>query len=471
MRLHRPLHLLAGVAFCCGTATASAVQDRPNLVFILADDLGYGELGCFGQEVIRTPRLDRMAEEGMRFTQFYAGATVCAPSRSVLMTGRHQGRTSVRGNSIDPTKFALTARDHTVARALQEGGYRTALFGKWGLGEFGAAAAGLPERQGFDAFFGYLNHHHAHNHFPDHLWRGNERIALPNRARAVGDFGGSVTEDAVLFADDLLVDEVLKWIGNNQAVPFLLHWHPVIPHANNERTRELGDGAHVPDYGPYALEDWPDQDKGHAAMITRLDTYVGRLLDHLRLLGIAEKTIVVFTSDNGPHDESRHDLARFRPAGPFTGKKRNLTEGGIRVPTIAWGPGRIPAGATSEHVAYFGDWYATAAQLAGLPVPEGLDSISFAPTLLARDGQARHEFLYWEFNESGFRQAALWRGRWKAHRTTEPEVTFSLFDLYADPAERKDVSAHHEDLVARFETFFETARTEAPNWPARARAE
>jgi arylsulfatase A-like enzyme len=438
---------------------------RPNIVFILADDLGYAELGSYGQKVIQTPHLDQLAREGLRFTQFYAGATVCGPSRSVLMTGQHQGHTRVRGNSLDPLKVSLLDEDVTVARTLQSGGYRTAIFGKWGLGEAVTAESGLPRRQGFDAFFGFLNHHHAHNHYPSFLWRNEEKILLPNVTTPVGDSGAGVTENPILYADDLVTDEVLKWIGQNQAHPFFIYWNPVLPHANNEKNNLLKNGTEVPDYGPYAQMDWPDQDKGQAAMITRLDSYVGRLVTTLRLLGLDRNTLIVFTSDNGPHNEAHHNLARFQPAQPFSGIKRDLTDGGIRVPCIAWWPGRIAAGTVSNHVAYFGDWFATATDLTGLTPPAGLDSISFAPTLLNQPGQQEHDYLYWEFHEKGFHQAALYQGRWKAIRLGRADAPLAIYDQLTDVAEKNDLAAKRPDLVAQFEAYFKTARTPAANWP------
>jgi len=454
----------------CALGMTTRAADPPNLIWLMADDLGYGELGSYGQQIIRTPHLDRMAHEGLRFTQFYAGATVCAPSRSVLMTGEHHGRTRVRGNAgpANPRAQALRAEDVTVARVLQGAGYATALIGKWGLGDVGAAESGLPRRQGFDYFFGYLNQVHAHNHFPDYLWRNEEKIALPNQVTPVGAAGGGYAEDGVLYADDLFADEALKFIANHQTRPFFLYWSPVIPHANNERNRELKDGAHVPDYGPYAREDWPVQDQGHAAMITRLDSYVGRLLEQLRQLDLAERTLVIFTSDNGPHNESSHNLDRFQPSGPFRGIKRSLTDGGIRVPTIAWWPGRITAGRVSGHVAYFGDWFATACELAGTPTPAGLDSISFVPELLAdRRPQPAHEFLYWEFHERGFTQAALYQGRWKAIRERRLSAPLELYDLRNDVAEQHNVAAQHPELVAKLDAYLKTARSESADWPVR----
>lgn len=449
---------------------ASEGAERPNLIWVMADDLGYGELGCYGQKVIRTPQIDRMAAEGMRFTRFYAGATVCAPSRSVLMTGQHHGRTRVRGNAgpTNPVAQALRPDDVTVARVLHDAGYATALVGKWGLGDAGPAETGLPRRQGFDHFFGYLNQRHAHNHFPSFLWREEERITLPNRGVSSGDDGSGYATSALMYADDLFADEALKFVANHQERPFFLYWCMVIPHANNERNRDLKDGAHVPDYGPYKKEGWPPQDKGQAAMITRLDSYVGRLLDQLRLLGLAEKTLVVFTSDNGPHNESSHHLERFQPGGPLRGIKRSLTDGGIRVPAIAWWPGHVKAGSVSDHIAYFGDWMATAAELAGASLPSGRDSISFVPTLRgASSGQREHEFLYWEFHERGFSQAALYQGRWKGIREGRLSAPLVLYDLQNDPGETTDVAAKHPEIVARLDAYLKTARSESADWPAK----
>jgi arylsulfatase A-like enzyme len=461
--------LLLG-CFAWSGPTLASITNRPNLIWIMADDLGYGELGSYGQKVIQTPHLDRMAREGLRFTRFYAGATVCAPSRSVLMTGEHHGRTRVRGNAGagNPQAQALRPDDFTVAKALHQAGYTTALIGKWGLGDIGPAETGLPRKHGFDLFFGYLNQRHAHNHFPDFLWHNEERIALPNVVTPVGGDGAGYATEARLFADDLFTDESLKFIANHQHQPFFLYWSLIIPHANNERTRELKDGAHVPDYGPYALMDWPDQDKGHAAMITRMDSYVGRLLKHLHLLGLAENTLVLFTSDNGPHNESNHNLDRFQPSGLLRGIKRSLTDGGIRVPTIAWWPGRIAPGRVSDHVAYFGDWFATATELAGASAPDDLDSISFVPTLLGNPTeQPTHEFLYWEFHERGFTQAALYQGRWKGIRTQHQDAPLVLYDLMNDMGETNDAAPHHPDIVARINAYLQTARRDSSDWPAR----
>lgn len=460
--------ILLGVSI--GTFRSLDAGEQPNLIWIMADDLGYGELGCYGQTTIQTPNLDRMAADGLRFTHFYAGATVCAPSRSVLMTGQHHGRTRVRGNagSANPSAQALQATDTTVASMLQQAGYRTALIGKWGLGDIGPAESGLPGRQGFDYFFGYLNQHHAHNHFPEFLWRNTERVSLNNRGVPVGEHGGGYATEANEFADDLFAEEAIKFVEKNHENPFFLYWSMVTPHANNERTRELKNGAHVPDFGPYAALDWPEQDKGHAAMITRLDGYVGRMLAKLQELGVAENTLVIFTSDNGPHNESNHNIKRFNPSGPLTGIKRSLTDGGIRVPMIAWWPGTISAGSETDHVAYFGDWLATASELSGTELPQSYDSISFYPTLIGQSkAQQQHEFLYWEFHERSFSQAALLEGRWKGIRRGREDSPLVLYDLKNDIAEKQDVSGEHPDIVNRIDAYLKTARSESPQWPAR----
>jgi arylsulfatase A-like enzyme len=329
----------------------------------------------------------------------------------------------------------------------------------------GAAESGLPRKQGFDEFFGFLNQTHAHNHFPDYLWRNEDKVSLPNKVTPVGTAGGGYATEAAKFADDLFSDEALKFVATNKDRPFFLYWSMVVPHANNERTRALKDGAEVPDYGPYADRDWPNPDKGQAAMITRLDGYVGRLLDALKQHGLAEKTLVIFTSDNGPHNESNHSIARFRPAGPLSGIKRSLTDGGIRVPMIAWWPSRVKAGGESGHVGYFGDWMATAAELAGTAMPKGCDSLSIVPTLLASEReQPKHEFLYWEFHEGGFRQAALYQGRWKGIRQGGPDAPVVLYDLERDVAEKTNVAGNHPDVAKKIGDYLKAARSESRDW-------
>ncbi len=448
-------------------ASSAWGQERPNLIWIMADDLGYGDLGCYGQKEIETPSLDRMARQGLRFQQFYAGATVCAPSRSVLMTGQHHGHTRVRGNAgaKNPKAQALRENDVTVAKVLQQAGYKTALIGKWGLGDVGAAASGLPRKQGFDYFYGFLNQSHAHNHYPDFLWRNEEKETVPNQIIPVGDNGAGYATPggAKDYADDLFADEAIRFVRENQAKPFFLYWSMVIPHANNERSNKLGDGTEVPDLGQYADKPWSAQDKGQAAMVSRMDSYVGRLLDELKSLGIEKNTLVIFTSDNGPHNEARHDLKRFQPSGPFSGIKRSLTDGGIRVPCIALWPGQIQPGSESRHVAYFGDWMATACELSGSPVPKGCDSLSFAPALLGKPAE-QHEFLYWEFHEGGFNQAALYQGRWKGIRRKSLAAPIALYDLQTDVAEQRDVSAAEPEIAAKIDAYLKSARSESEDW-------
>jgi len=449
---------------------SAAPVPRPNIVFILADDLGYGEIGCYGQKIIQTPRIDQMAREGMRFTQFYAGATVCAPSRSVLMTGQHHGHTRVRGNAGkgNPLAQSLRSNDVTVAKVLQAAGYKTALIGKWGLGDVGVAEEGLPRRHGFGYFFGFLNQHHAHNHYPEYLWRNEEKVPLPNDRIAVGDQGGGYATNGTVYADDLFANEAVKFIEGNRAQPFFLFLSLVVPHSNNERNRELKDGAEVPDYGPYANKPWPMPNKGHAAMITRMDGYVGRILDELRRLKIDERTLVIFTSDNGPHKESGNSVEFFDASGPLRGIKRDLTDGGIRVPFIAWWPGTVKARKVSEHVGYFGDFMAMAAEMSGSSLPPNLDSVSFLPALRGKKRQQRtHEWLYFEFHENGFGSAAILDGRWKGIRKGGTNAAIEIYDLRRDIGETNNLTAKRSDLVGRMTRYLDTARTDSPDWPVK----
>jgi arylsulfatase A-like enzyme len=444
-----------------------AQDERPNIIFILADDLGYGELGSYGQKLIRTPAIDALAAGGMRFTQFYAGNTVCAPSRSVLMTGLHNGHTRVRGNAGPGNTAAQMLRtgDVTVARVLRETGYATGLVGKWGLGL--ADDEGEPRRHGFDYYYGFLSQTHAHNHFPGFLWRNGERVVLPNDLVQVGPVeGAGYATRRMAYAGDLFAAEARDFVERNRNRPFFLFLSLVAPHANNERSRLLGDGNEVPDFGPYADLPWNEAQKGHAAMITRLDRDVGELMAQLTRLGIDGRTLVIFSSDNGPHREGGpdYDPAFFSASGPFNGIKRSLTDGGIRVPFIARWPGRIQPGAVSGHVGYFGDLMATFAELAGGRPPAGGDGISLVPTLLGRGAQPRHEFLYWEFYEQGVSQAVLLEGRWKGIRLRTPAAPIQLHDLVGDPGEKTDVALQHAAVVERVARIMREAHVDNEHW-------
>lgn len=462
-----PLRLLGLLCALAGLSVVHAAPP-PNIILILADDLGFGELGCYGQKLIATPHLDRMAAEGMRFTQFYAGSTVCAPSRSVLMTGQHTGHTRVRGNAGPdrPAAQTLLAEDVTMAKLLHGAGYRTGLVGKWGLGLIDEP--GEPRRQGFDTYFGFLSQTHAHNHFPNFLWRDGVKVPLPNDLVQVGPVEGvGYALKKLAYAGDLFAQEAKAFVTQNADRPFFLYLSVIVPHANNERARALGDGHEAPDHGIYADKPWPPTFKAHAAMITRLDAQIGELLAMLKAQGLDERTLVIFTSDNGPHQEAGPDYNPqfFEVCGPFSGLKRTLNEGGIRVPMIARWPGHVPAGQVSGQVGYFGDFLATFADLAGAPTPTSAqDSVSLAPTLLARGAQSRHEYLYWEFHEEGISQAVLLDGRWKGIRNKAVDTPIRLFDLNTDPAEQDNLAAQHPEIVARIASLMRTAHVDNEHW-------
>jgi len=485
------LHFLIGLATLFVSLVTTRATEKPNIIFILADDLGYGDLGCYGQQQIQTPHLDRMAAEGMRFTQFYAGSTVCAPSRAVLMTGRHIGHVSVRGNAggkvsdLEASRPQTLSRDEpTLAEVLKKAGYRTGLIGKWGLGELGSGSE--PTRRGFDYFFGYLNQHHAHNYYPAFLTRNDSPVGLKNEVSGEGVFGVGYATKKVEYSADLFADDATRWITQQSraerdslpeaahragaeapgnARPFFLYLALTLPHANNEAGRALGDGQEVPDYGPYAGQDWSHPHKGQAAMITRMDAQIGALFAQLKQLGLDDRTIVFFASDNGPHKEGGNDPKFFNASGGLRGLKRDLYEGGIRVPFLARWPGKIAAGKTSTHVGYFGDVMATVAELAGTPAPENIDSLSFLPELRGQP-QKKHGALYWEFHEGATKQAVLVEGRWKGVRL-RPGAALELYDLTTDPGESNNVCDAQPEIARRVEELITTSRSENPHWPIR----
>lgn len=442
----------------------SIYEKKPNVIFILVDDMGYGDLGCYGQEIIQTPNIDRMASEGIRFTQHYAGSTVCAPSRAALMTGMHTGHTAVRGNfEVRPMgQFPLPSNANTVAKIFKSAGYATALIGKWGLG--GPGSTGHPNNQGFDYFFGYLCQRHAHNFYPEYLFRNDQQVFLRNVMSEPkrGD-GAGVAIEKVDYSHDLFAAEALQYLEDNLDKPFFLYLALTIPHANNEG----GDaGMEVPDYGPYEKEDWPEPSRGYAAMLSRMDRDVGAILHKLADLGLDRNTLVIFTSDNGPHKEGGNDPGFFKSSGPFRGIKRDLYEGGIRVPLIARWPGTIEAGRISTHISAHWDFLPTVCELTGAPEPDLIDGLSYLAELMGKP-QLEHDYLYWEFHEGEGAQAVR-LGPWKAVRNralSDPPSPIELFNLDIDPAESRDLAAAKPDIVRMMESLMQSAHYEDRNWP------
>ncbi len=460
---------------------ASTAAKKPNIIFILADDLGYGDLGCFGQTHVKTPILDKMAAEGIRLTSFYAGSTVCAPSRSVLMTGQDTGHTWVRGNGPAASQ-TLRPEDVTVAEKLKEAGYATALCGKWGLGEIGST--GHPNRQGFDYFYGYLNQRHAHNFYPEFIIRQQKKVRLRNeydpawvqmrtkQGRPDDGAGWAKPQKKLDYVPALVTEEALKWVdkqARNKKKPFFLYYALNIPHANNEANRGLKDGQEIPSYGQYADKDWSNPDKGFAAMNSMMDRDIGRLVDVLKKNGVEKDTLIFFTSDNGHHKEGGNNPEFFNCNGPLRGMKRDLYEGGIRVPTVAWWPDTIPAGIQSDHTAQFADFMATACELAGVKTPSNTQSTSFVPTLLGKSAnQKKPEFLYWEFYERNSKQAVRF-GKWKAIRQPMFTGGIELYDLDADIGESKNLAGQFPKIVETAKTYMEKGHKPNPNWKVRSR--
>lgn len=443
---------LASAAAALAPARAMAqAAPRPNIVLILADDLGFGDLGCYGQTRILTPHLDRMAAEGIRFTSAYAGSTVCAPSRCSLMTGLHTGHARTRGNRSPD--LPLRPADITVTEVLKTAGYRTALIGKWSLGELGST--GYPTRKGFDEWFGYFSQLHAHNYYPEHLLEGETAFLCR------GNMGMQRRD----YAPDLFTARALEFLekqdGSN---PFFLHLCYTVPHANNEMGRDTGDGMEVPSYGPYANRPWPQPEKGFAAMITRMDSGIGRILETLKRRGLDDNTLVVFTSDNGPHREGGHDPNFFESSGPLRGIKRDLYEGGIRVPAIARWPARIRGGQTSDFPWAFWDVLPTFAELAGAKAPPGLDGMSVVPALTGQ-AQKPHEHFYWEFHEGGFAQAVR-MGPWKGVRKGI-DGPIELYNLEEDISERRNLAADRPAIVREMARLMRESRTESEFWPVK----
>jgi len=435
------------IGFTFNLPTAAIQQRKPNIVFILADDLGYGDVGPYGQKLIKTPNIDRLAAEGMKFTQAYGGGAVCAPSRSVLMTGLHTGHTPVRANA---GTIPLLPEDLTVAEVLKSAGYKSGIFGKWGLGD--AGSDGAPAKQGFDESFGYLHQIHAHTYYPEFLWKNDRKYPLP------GNLNGKQEQ----YSADLIASEALQFIRRHKSEPFFLYAAFTLPHGAYE----------LPNDEPYSAMNWPPAEKKYAAMVTRLDAQVGAVMAVLKELQLDEKTIVFFTSDNGGVSGASHNTKFFRSNGDLRGEKATLYEGGIREPMIVRWPGRVAAGATSDLAWAFCDFLPTAAELARVKAPPKLDGLSVLPALVGAKATGRaqpaHQFLYWEYQgydrQTGMlRQAtmsqAVRMGDWKALRL-KPGAPLELYNLRDDVGETTNVAAAHPEVIARIEAYLKTARTE-----------
>ncbi|WP_220763887.1 arylsulfatase [Flavobacterium sp. UMI-01] len=439
---------------------------KPNIIYILADDLGYGDLSCYGQQKFKTPNIDKLASQGMLFTQHYSGSAVCAPSRSALMTGLHTGHTFIRGNKeVQPEgQYPIPKNTYTLAKMMKKAGYVTGAFGKWGLGFPGSE--GDPVNQGFDVFYGYNCQRLGHKYYPDHLWSNRDSIVLTENK----NLGNK------LYAPALIHEKTIQFIEQNKNKPFFAYVASIIPHAELVAPKEQMDkyrNKFLPEKafdGKFSKEElskggYMPQKESHTAfvaMIDLLDKQVGEIMSKLNELGIADNTIIVFTSDNGPHIEGGADPEYFNSNGPFKGVKRDLYEGGIRVPMIVKWPNKIKAGTKSNHVSAFWDVFPTFSEIIGVPSPKNLDGISFLPTLVGNTKkQNNHAYLYWEFHEKGGRQA-IRMGDWKAVRYNvlkNPHAPLELYDLKSDLGEKNNIASKHPEVVAKIKPLFKEART------------
>jgi arylsulfatase A-like enzyme len=437
----------------------------PNIIYILADDLGYGDLSCLGQTHFETPHIDRLAREGMLFTQHYAGAPVCAPSRCALMTGKHTGHSVIRGNSevVPEGQKAMPQDTFTMAQMLKDAGYTTGLFGKWGLGAPDSVSE--PLKMGFDRFYGYNCQRHAHHYYPYYLWDDDRRELL------WGNFGMEMES----YGPTLIHDEVMSFIETHKDRPFYCFYALIQPHAEmfapeeymeKYRGKFLPESSYVgtdegPNFRKFAYGSQPEGHAAFAAMVNNLDDYVGDIVAKLEVLGLTEDTLIIFTSDNGPHQEAGHDPVYFDSNGPLRGFKRDLYEGGIRVPMITWWPGQIAAGSRTDHISAFWDVMPTLAEVAKVNVSGNIDGISFLPTLLGEPGQESHAYLYWEFHEKRGR-VAIRKGFWKGVRydvSVDPHSTLELYDLSRDIGEEFNVAAMYPEVVIELDKLLAQART------------
>lgn len=453
--MHRLLLLLAPLFLSCGLCAAAGsrltaaapLPERPNIIFILSDDLAMGDLGCYGQKLIQTPHLDRLAAEGTRFLQAYSGTTVCAPSRTSLNTGLDMGHCPIRANrEIQPEgQMPLPAGTFTVAQLLKSRGYATACIGKWGMGLFDTT--GSPLKMGYDHFFGYNCQRHAHSYFPTYLYNDDRRFELPgNDGKTVGQ----------TYAQRLISDETLRWVRAQKDGPFFLFYAVTLPHGRFE----------IDDVGIYADKPWTDQQKAFAAMVTRLDHDVGRLLQLLQELKLDEQTLVMFSGDNGSSFPPESPMGHLfqQTANGLRGYKRELYEGGLRQGAFARWPGVIPAGRVTDEPWAFWDFLPTVAELTGAKIPDRVPTTGLSLVSFLRGGPApRREYFYWELHE-GRPQQAIRFGDWKAVRVGA-KGALELYDLKADPGERHNLAAQKPDVVARAEALMKKARVDDPNWP------
>ncbi|MCD7977145.1 MAG: arylsulfatase [Tannerellaceae bacterium] len=430
-----------------------------NVIYILCDDLGYGDLGCYGQTLISTPHLDQMAAEGMLFRQHYAGCTVSAPSRASLMTGFHTGHTQIRGNrEVEPEgQMPMDAGTYTLGKLFKSQEYATGIFGKWGLGYPGSSSD--PNAMGFDEFYGYNCQRQAHTYYPEHVWRNRERVVFEENE----NLGRKI------YSHDLIHQEALNFIRTHKEEPFFAMLTYTLPHAEinlpHDSIYKLYEGQFEETVfdqpGGYYRSEKPRA--SFAAMVARLDMYVGEIMQELKAQGLDKNTMVFFTSDNGPHEEGGADPVFFRSSGPLKGIKRDLYEGGIRIPMIAWAPGKIKSGTETDHISAFWDMMPTFADLLGTPLPGATDGISFLPTLLSTNNQQEHPYLYWEFHEQGGRQA-LRQGKWKLIRQgihSDQGMWHELYDLETDIHEDHNLADLEPGKVRELIRIMDAARTES----------
>ncbi|MEM1297177.1 MAG: arylsulfatase, partial [Verrucomicrobiota bacterium] len=443
-----PLRLVAVLVALCTPAFAA---DKPNIIYILLDDAGYGDFSCYGQEKFQTPNIDRLATEGMKFTDHYAGSTVCAPTRCVLMTGLHTGNAFVRGNrEVKPEGQApMPGNIVTIPRLLKKAGYTTGAFGKWGLGAPGSPSDPIEH---FDQFYGYNCQRQAHNFYPTHLWKNDEKVEFPDRD---------------VYSHDVIMEEALGFVRNNAKNPFFIYLPITIPHAAMQVPEDYAKPwrEKFPQFnektGKYGGSVVKNPVANFPAMMTKMDDGIGQLLALLDELGIDENTLILFSSDNGPHKEGGHDPDFWDSNGPLKGYKRDLYEGGIRVPLLARWPGKIAAGSESDLISAHWDMLPTFSELGGADIPANLDGISMVPTLLGKGKQLEHAYLYWEFYERGGRKAARF-GKWKAVQNNmgkNPDAPIELYDLEASSTEQVNLADQFPEFVEQAKQIFAEAHT------------